>query len=68
MEEAFSHAPTDLKYHFLCESKSLRRGRNFSVVAISVDPSTELAITVATSDGRLQVSQTLHIALIRCYH
>ncbi|KAL5962355.1 WD repeat-containing protein 11, partial [Taenia solium] len=54
VEEAFSHAPTDLKYHFLCESKSLRRGRNFNVVAMSVDPSTELAITVATSDGRLQ--------------
>ncbi|VDM31717.1 unnamed protein product [Hydatigera taeniaeformis] len=54
MEEPFLHAPTDLKYHFLCESKSLRRGRNFSVVAMSVDPSTELAITVATSDGRLQ--------------
>nr|CDS15714.1 WD repeat containing protein 11 [Echinococcus granulosus] len=54
MEEAFSHAPTDLKYHFLCESKSLRRGRNLSVVAMTVDPSTELTVTVATSDGRLQ--------------
>ncbi|KAM7541298.1 hypothetical protein Aperf_G00000030997 [Anoplocephala perfoliata] len=50
----FSQTPTDLSYHFLCESKSLRRGRNFSVVAMSVDPSTELGITIATSDGRLQ--------------
>ncbi|KAM3185291.1 hypothetical protein ACTXT7_006688 [Hymenolepis weldensis] len=52
---AFSQSPTDLNYLFLCESKSLRRGRNFSVVAMSVDPGTELGITIATSDGRLQL-------------
>lgn len=55
MEDAFLHNPNYLNYHFMCESKSLRRGRNFTVVAMSVDPSTELGITVATSDGRLQV-------------
>ena len=62
-EDVFSHPPHDLKYYFLCESKSLRRGRNFTVVAMSVDPSTELGITVATSDGRLQVSLVLYIAV-----
>ncbi|VDO04110.1 unnamed protein product [Rodentolepis nana] len=50
-----SQSPTDLNYFFLCESKSLRRGKNFSVVAMSVNPSTELDITIATSDGRLQL-------------
>nr|CDS35341.2 transmembrane protein 180 [Hymenolepis microstoma] len=51
----FSQSSTDLNYFFLCESKSLRRGRNFSVVAMSVNPTTELDITIATSDGRLQL-------------
>ncbi|VDL18885.1 unnamed protein product [Hymenolepis diminuta] len=54
-DAVFSQSPTDLNYLFLCESKSLRRGRNFSVVAMSVDPGTELGITIATSDGRLQL-------------
>lgn len=54
-EGVFARPPLDVDYRFLCESRSLRRGKNFSVVAMTVDPSTELEITVATSDGRLQV-------------
>uniref|UniRef100_A0A5K3EHR6 WD_REPEATS_REGION domain-containing protein n=2 Tax=Mesocestoides corti TaxID=53468 RepID=A0A5K3EHR6_MESCO len=53
-DKATPSAPVDLNYRLMCESKSLRRGRNFHVVAMAVDPSTELTITVATSDGRLQ--------------
>ncbi len=54
-DERAPPAPNDLMYTLMCESKSLRRGRNFRVVAMSIDPTSELSVTVATSDGRLQV-------------
>lgn len=47
--------PVDLKYAQVCASKSLRRGRNFQVLAMTVDPTRELTVTIAASDGRLQV-------------
>ncbi|VDD79305.1 unnamed protein product [Mesocestoides corti] len=47
VNKATPSAPVDLNYRLMCESKSLRRGRNFHVVAMAVDPSTELTITVS---------------------
>nr|VZI27304.1 unnamed protein product [Spirometra erinaceieuropaei] len=44
----------DLRYTKVGESKSLRRGRNFRILSMTVDPTRELQVTVATSDGRLQ--------------
>ncbi|VDL92677.1 unnamed protein product [Schistocephalus solidus] len=47
-------ANCNLRYIKVGESRSLRRGRNFRILSMTVDPARELQVTVATSDGRLQ--------------